>query len=41
MNTVEIFVSVAKGQTMDGFRIPRRLARLAAKRINQCLDGTR
>lgn len=39
-NSIEIFVSEKPGQTMEGFRVPRRLARLAAKRINECLDDT-
>lgn len=41
MNTVEIFFSVAKGQTMEGFRVPRSLAKLAAKRITECLEQTK
>ena len=40
-NTIEIFVCLHYGQTMEGFRLPRSLARLAAKRISQCLDETK
>lgn len=41
MNTIEVFFSVAKGQPMEGFRINRKLAKLAAKRITQCLEETK
>ena len=40
-NTIEIFVCERKGQTAEGFRVDRKLARLAATRINQCLDDTK
>lgn len=39
--TIEVFVEVGDGYS-HGLRIPnRRLARLIAKRINQCLDETK
>lgn len=38
--TIEVFVEIGDGNSY-GLRIPnRRLARLLAKRINQCLDQT-
>lgn len=40
-NTIELFISEHKGQTMEGLRVDRKLARLVAKRINQCLDDTK
>jgi hypothetical protein len=41
LNSVEIFVSEKKGQMMEGFRVPRKLAKLLSKRIEQCLDDTK
>ncbi len=40
-DSIEVFIVPHKGAQGIGIRIPdRRLARLAAKRINECLDDT-
>jgi hypothetical protein len=39
-SSIELFIEMGNGRA-EGIRIPnRRLARLLAKRINQCLDTT-
>ena len=38
---LKITAAAGVGQMNSGFRITRRHARLLAKRINQCLDGTK